>query len=127
MKAYLAVGIGGIIGSSLRYLISLLISVASFPWSTLIVNVTGAFLLTFILFHPSIKAKLSPIIFTAITTGIIGSYTTFSTITVEVVMLLNSNYVLSIIYLFATIFGGLFCSYLGFRFSYRLSTGSIEK
>ncbi len=130
VKIYFAVGIGGVIGSSVRYLISLLLhsnSFIGFPWATLFVNVTGAFLLSFILFHPTIKTKLAPAIFTALTTGVIGSYTTFSTITVEVVMLFHTNSFSSIIYLLLTIFVGLLASYLGYKFAHRLTVGGILK
>lgn len=129
VKVYFAVGIGGIIGSILRYLVSLLfypISFVGFPWATLMVNITGAFLLTFMLFHPRIKTKLSPTVFTALTTGIVGSYTTFSTITVEVALLFKVSSFISISYLFLTIFGGLFCSYLGYKAALRLAGGMIS-
>lgn len=118
MKTYLAVGIGGVIGSSLRYILSLLFlsdGFSTFPWATLTVNLTGAFLLPFIMFHPAIKVRMHPIIGSALTTGLIGSYTTFSTITVEVVHLFQKTLFLAIIYLLVTIFGGLFCSFLGYR------------
>lgn len=118
MKMYIAVAIGGIIGSVCRYMVSLLFSLESsydFPWATLVVNVSGAFLLTFLLFHPIVKSKLDATLFTGITTGLIGSYTTFSTITVEVVTLATKNLLLSIVYVGLTIFLGLFSSFAGYK------------
>lgn len=124
LRLYLAVGIGGMIGSCLRYLVSLLFqlgNVSEFPWATLTVNMSGAFLLTFLLFHPVIKSKLSPIVFTAMTTGLVGSYTTFSTITVETVMLWQVSYVTASVYIFLTFIGGLFCSYLGYKIACQIT------
>ena len=118
MKVYVAVGVGGIIGSSFRYLLSLLFlskNFSGFTWGTLIANLTGAFLLTFILFYPYTKFKWNPTIFTALTTGVIGSYTTFSTITLEVVFLAKENLLLMIVYLLLTIVGGLLSSFVGFQ------------
>ena len=130
MKIYFAVGLGGVIGSSLRYLISLLFwsgSFPSFPTATLVVNLSGAFLLTFILFHPYTKFKLNPTIRAALTTGIIGSYTTFSTITLEVIMLARENISLMIVYLLMTIFGGLLCSFVGYKTARKIAKGGIVK
>jgi|SRR5690625_3231426 len=120
MKNYIAVGLGGVIGSSLRYLISLLFwseNFSGFPMATLIANLSGAFVLTYILFHPYIMSKWNPSFLIALTAGVIGSYTTFSTITIEVVMLARENISQSVIYLLITIFGGLLCSFAGFKTS----------
>lgn len=117
MRPYLAVGIGGIIGTILRYLISSMCwmeQTASFPWSTYIVNVSGAFLLTFILFQPFFLKNLSPRVFIGLTTGLIGSYTTFSTLIVEIMFLWNEATSLALLYLSTTILGGLLASYVGY-------------
>src|SRR5690625_4966967 len=117
MRPYLAVGIGGIIGTILRYLISSMCwmeQTASFPWSTYIVNVSGAFLLTFILFQPFFLKNLSPRVFIGLTTWLIGSYTTFSTLIVEIMFLWNEATSLALLYLSTTILGGLLASYVGY-------------
>ena len=44
----LAVGVGGFIGSILRYLITAAAPHTSFPWVTLAINVTGTFILAFV-------------------------------------------------------------------------------
>lgn len=122
MKVYLAVVIGGFFGSMLRYGIGLIlpnIDYSSFPWATFFVNISGAFLLTYILFHPMIQSKLDQVVITGITTGLIGAYTTFSAITVEIIMLSKENFVLAIIYIFSTLLFGLFSSFLGYKFASR--------
>jgi len=118
MKVYGAVGLGGVLGSCLRYLFSLVMSsnnFTSFPWATLVVNISGTFLLPFILFLPMIKRKVNPVILVALTTGLIGSYTTFSTITVEIVMMFHENILVAIGYLISTLIGGLLFSWLGYQ------------
>ncbi|MBO1005539.1 fluoride efflux transporter FluC [Pseudogracilibacillus auburnensis] len=128
LKLYVAIGIGGVIGSSLRFLLSFLFGTnnfSAFPWATLTVNVSGAFLLTFVLFTPFIKDKISPTIFTAITTGVIGSYTTFSTITVEVILVGKENVFYAFLYLFLTICGGLLCSFIGYKVAKSLKKEAI--
>lgn len=117
MKSYLAVGIGGVIGTLLRYIISVLFmtdSLTSFPWATLIVNLTGAFLLSWIVFQPYFIKRLDTTVFIALTTGLIGSYTTFSTLMLEVTFLLHQHLTIGILYVSLTIFGGLFACYLGY-------------
>lgn len=130
MKFYLAVGIGGVIGSCLRYFISLLFSTANlsgFPSATLIVNLSGAFLLAFIVFHPYITARFNPAIAAFFTTGLIGSYTTFSTIAIEVALLAKENMPMMATYLALTIFGGLLCSFAGYRTARRIAKGGVLK
>lgn len=122
LKMYIAVGIGGIVGTVLRYLISLTFTSEhfnSFPWATLIVNITGALLLTFIVFQPYFIRRLSTVNFVALTTGLIGSYTTFSTLMLEFTMLIQHDRWTATIYLMSTIFGGLFASFLGYIIAYK--------
>ncbi|MFC4023754.1 fluoride efflux transporter FluC [Oceanobacillus longus] len=118
MKLYLAIGIGGMLGASSRYGISLLLDTNDgFPFSTLLVNLIGCFVLAYLLNHTIIKQRLSPHIFTALTTGVIGSFTTFSALAVEFVQLLGSHVVAAISYLLITFVGGLVFSYLGYQVS----------
>lgn len=116
-KLLLAVGCGGIIGALMRYGISLLLhseSPTAFPWGTLIVNLLGAFFLSLLLFQPSIEANLSSLVFTALTTGILGSFTTFSTIMVETALLWQNMKGMAILYCSITFLGGIACSFAGY-------------
>lgn len=116
MRLYIAVGIGGMIGASLRFLLSSFIlfeSFGSLPLATFFVNITGAFILTFITFSPAIKNAFSKTTFTALTTGLIGSYTTFSTIIVEAIELSFSEMNIAILYIIGTVLFGLLASLLG--------------
>lgn len=89
------VGIGGTAGALLRYQISKWVGerlVVSFPVATLFINVTGAFLLGWFtrslsLWFPELKSV--PML--VLGTGLCGAYTTFSTFSYELVMLLRES------------------------------------
>lgn len=128
MKLYIAVGIGGVIGTVLRYLISAIFinnSFTTFPWATFIINLTGAFLLTWIIFQPFFVRRLDPIIFVALTTGLLGSYTTFSTLILEATLLLHNNIITGILYIGFTILGGLLACFLGYIVAMKTSRNEV--
>lgn len=92
---FLWVGLGGSVGALLRYQISKSIGerlVVSFPLATLLINVSGAFLLGWFtrslgLWFPDLKSV--PMLLLG--TGLCGAYTTFSTYSYELVMLLRER------------------------------------
>ncbi|MEH6907365.1 fluoride efflux transporter CrcB [Neobacillus drentensis] len=109
---YFLVGLGGIAGSLFRYLLSVM-AVAiwgkEFPIGTLFINVTGAFLLGFMTNYFVGSNKIHPYLKTALTTGVIGSYTTFSTFCFETVHLFETGKIIfGVLYLFASLLGGLY-------------------
>lgn len=115
--AYLYVGLGGILGSISRYIISLLIIPVNqipFPWDTLIVNLLGCYLLSFLASLQLNRLKISAHLRSAILIGFIGSFTTFSTFSVEIMHLLNSSqYITVVIYSAVSLAGGLILAGLG--------------
>ncbi|HYK96296.1 MAG TPA: fluoride efflux transporter CrcB [Candidatus Dormibacteraeota bacterium] len=82
----LLVGAGGFFGAISRYLVDGWVSTAtggSFPWGTLVVNVSGSFVLG-LLFAASVERGVLPAEIRApVLIGFIGAYTTFSTLTLE--------------------------------------------
>jgi CrcB protein len=78
----LLVGAGGFLGAVSRYLVDGWVSRAtggSFPWGTLVINVSGSFILG-VLFAAAIeRAILPPDVRAPVMIGFIGAYTTFST------------------------------------------------
>ena len=81
----LAVGVGGFVGSVLRYLVSMipLDKTGSFPVNTLLINVLGAFAIGAITALGAKTAGLYPRLTLLLKTGICGGFTTFSTFALE--------------------------------------------
>lgn len=96
----LIVGLGGFLGASLRYLISIFAAKnlgSNFPYGTLIANILGALLIGFIMEFSMDSALISPNMKLFLTTGIMGGLTTFSTFSYETIsMLSNGNMILGI-------------------------------
>ena len=82
----LFVGVGGFFGAIARYVIDGWVAQrtgAVFPWGTLTVNLSGAFVLG-LLFALSVERGVLPAEIRApILIGFIGAYTTFSTLALE--------------------------------------------
>lgn len=76
------VGTGGAIGAILRYLFGIYIPSDRFPFATLAVNVLGSFLLGLFVFA---GASNDTLLFVGV--GICGSFTTYSSFSVETVRL----------------------------------------
>jgi CrcB protein len=86
MNRLLLVCLGGAVGSGLRYLVSgwtLQILGTTFPWGTLVVNATGSFLLGLIMQLSLDTSIMSPELRIALTTGVLGGFTTYSTFNYE--------------------------------------------
>jgi CrcB protein len=114
---YFFVGIAGTFGAILRYLIGLSVFTnALFPYATLSINLIGCFLLAWLTTNLFKRLSISPAVKTAIGTGFVGSFTTFSTFSVETVELFRSGRILiGILYVLASIIGGILLSRLGFK------------
>ena len=86
MLAYLWISLGAIVGASARYFISRFIArsvTASFPYGTLLINITGSFLLGLFLVWSTERALPDPRWRLLIAIGFCGSYTTFSSYAFE--------------------------------------------
>ncbi|MEF8851519.1 MAG: fluoride efflux transporter CrcB [Haloarculaceae archaeon] len=76
------VGAGGTLGAVLRYLVTRRVRVRKVPAGTFVVNVVGSFVLGFVTF---LGADSQVLLFVG--TGACGSFTTFSSFSVETVRL----------------------------------------
>jgi len=84
--AYLWIALGAVVGASARYFISGYIArnlSATFPYGTLVINVTGSLLLGFLLILGSERVLLDPRWRLLVAIGFCGSYTTFSSYAFE--------------------------------------------
>jgi CrcB protein len=111
------IGIAGALGALTRYAFSMLWNSTSpnvFPWGTLFCNLAGCLLLSF-LAH-SVLIRLPEQLRLAVTTGYIGSFTTFSALSFETFSMIDSGHTfLAIIYMLASLSGGLLFAWLGSR------------
>ena len=86
MNRFLFIAIGAALGANARYAVGLWAAGrlgTGFPYGTLIVNVTGSLLLGFVLTLTTERLALSPESRLLLGVGFLGSYTTFSSYTVE--------------------------------------------
>ncbi len=109
-----AVLVGGLVGTGLRLGIDALLPHADdqFPWSTLLINVAGAFALA------ALVARLWPSAPTwlraGLGAGLLGSFTTFSALAVSLVTLSQaSEWGLALTYLLASLIAGFGAATLG--------------
>lgn len=116
LKNLLLVGLGGGIGSMLRYAATLLISPRYFPYATLAVNMIGSFIIG-VVFAMSIKDETflnNWKLFLA--TGLCGGFTTFSAFSIENMGLLqNGKYGLAVAYIIISIVFGIMAAFWGYQ------------
>ena len=89
---YVAVGIGGILGAILRFLITYWFNTfgSYFPIGILFVNILGCFLLGYLQGLASVH-EIPDWVVTGLGTGLIGAFTTFSTFSMEVIYLFRTG------------------------------------
>jgi CrcB protein len=92
---YLIIGLGGALGSMLRFGLGSWIDSGAvktgqiFPWGTIVVNITGCFIIGFIATISTTGGRvfLSPLTRQFILIGILGGYTTFSSFSLQTLTL----------------------------------------
>ncbi len=83
---YLAISVGAVLGANARYLVGGWVVDrlgASFPYGTLLINVTGSFLIGLILTIVTERVLAPWWVRPTFAIGFLGSYTTFSTFSFE--------------------------------------------
>ena len=92
MTAVLCVAAGGALGSALRYLLAKWIGQPDgLPIGIFAVNVVGALLLGLLATLLLDRFEVSPNLRLALTVGLLGGFTTFSTLSVDSLNLLNDG------------------------------------
>lgn len=111
----LSIGLFGAIGATVRSGFSYIFSQYSmFPVGTWIINIVGSFVLSMMFFHPSMRDTMHPTIYTAISVGGIGSFTTFSTVSIEAVELFVDKPLLAILYVLGSVFTSVCACFIGY-------------
>jgi fluoride exporter len=110
---FLWVGLGGAFGSIARYAIGLGVDQSHFPWATLGINLSGAFVLG--LFLTLALGHLSVAVMTPVAVGVVGGFTTFSTFAWEGFTLSRTGRAgIAFVYISVSIVGGLLAASGGY-------------
>ena len=88
----LMVALGGGLGAVLRFVVASAIQSPvwpGYPWGIFIVNITGGLAMGLIVELAALKISMTPEMRAFLTTGILGGYTTFSTYSLDSVLLIQ--------------------------------------
>lgn len=92
MLAALGVAMGGALGSLARYVVSIYVGRwlgSGFPWATLVINITGSFLIGALVETLALRWDTSQAMRAFLVVGLCGGYTTFSTFSLDVAVQLG--------------------------------------
>lgn len=94
MKQMIAIAVGGAVGSLLRYAASNAVHLwmtRSFPYGTLVVNVSGCLVMGILYVLLIERLNLGPEWRAALLVGLLGGYTTFSSFSMETLLLFENG------------------------------------
>jgi fluoride exporter len=116
---YLLVFLGGGLGSVARYGLSVLGMRwlgQGFPWPTLLINIAGSALMGLLTGWLAVQGSAPQALRLFIATGVLGGFTTFSTFSLETVLLYERGQVgLAVAYVAASIGVGIAALFLAMR------------
>jgi len=94
IKSLMFIAVGGALGAMMRFMSQAMVYEyfgRSFPFGTLFVNVTGSFLMGLLSIFLVEKFNLGAEWHLAILVGVLGSFTTFSTFSIETLVLFEQG------------------------------------
>lgn len=116
LKSITLIGLGGAIGSILRYIITYSVEgrfvPTTFPYGTLFINISGCFVIGLI-YALTEKFNISPELRGFLATGICGGYTTFSAFSYQSIALVREgNMYQAFIYISLSVMLGLIATFI---------------
>ena len=111
------VAAGGALGASLRFVSSSFFNLffPNLPIGTFFVNVLGSFIIGLLINTLEMRSSSEVFIKYFLIIGVLGSYTTFSSFSYEVIELYNNKkLLLSIIYILVSVFSCIVAAYAGY-------------
>lgn len=109
------VALGGAFGAVLRYLVTGWVQqrIDFFPWGTLVVNLIGSFLIGMVL-EFTLRGFLTPEVRVFLAVGVLGGFTTFSSLSWETLALLeNGDLLPAFLNSVGSLTAGVFLAWLG--------------
>lgn len=96
MISYIWIALGGALGTTARYWLSGVVARSigeTFPWGTLVINITGAFVIGFFgaLTGPDGRLFVGSTARQFVMIGMCGGYTTFSSFSLQTLSLMNDG------------------------------------
>ncbi len=130
MRKYIYISLGGMIGAVLRVVLKnaqLWDYYGNIPINTLFINITGSFILALFLTVAFEALEIDADIRLGISTGLIGAFTTFSTLCKETTLLIVAGeYYSAILYVTLSAILGIFAAYCGNFFGRNLITKLVR-
>ncbi|MEW9668391.1 fluoride efflux transporter CrcB [Ammoniphilus sp. 3BR4] len=128
MKNFVSLTIGGFLGAITRFSLGEWIQTeGGFPMGTLSVNLLGCLFLGWFFTLTTTKRKISPQLKLGIGTGFTGSFTTFSTFSVETLTLLaNAQVGLSLAYVLSSTAGGVLLAFAGSKLAAAIPKKQVQ-
>jgi CrcB protein len=118
VRTFWAIAVGAALGGVARYYLASAVQHRvgpTFPWGTLLINVSGSLLLGFIIRYALATPTVTFEVRALLTTGFCGGYTTFSTYSYETAALLeDGQYQRAGLYAFGSMFIALAATFCGF-------------
>lgn len=115
LKNFLLVGLGGALGSMLRYAFSYWFKHGSFPLATFLVNIIGSFIIGLVFAYALRNESFALTWRLFLAAGICGGFTTFSAFSLESLQLLQQQRIgLFFFYVIASLLLGLAATWLGY-------------
>ena len=120
-KIILLISFGGALGAPSRHIINLIINNIfkySFPIGTLVVNILGSFVMGILAMSlKNYHYFNEDIIKYFLMIGFLGSFTTFSSFSIEVINMIESNnYFYAILYILLSLLLNIFAAFVGFNY-----------
>ncbi|MCP2031494.1 CrcB protein [Okibacterium sp. HSC-33S16] len=122
-----AVFLGGVVGTSLRWAVDTLLSGSNetFPFSTLLVNVAGSLVLGILVGSLWVRRGVPDWLRAGLGAGVLGSFTTFSALASALVVQVASDQMgLAVAYLASSLVLGLGAALAGIRLGHLLGRGA---
>ena len=120
VRLILLVGLGGAIGSMLRYLATEIIPSNDIPYGTISVNLVGSMLLGIMFGAIAADVIINQNYVLLFGTGVLGAFTTMSAFAMDTVTLSEVELSKTVIYITITIFGSIGFAWLGYKLGFSL-------